>query len=545
MIPSINGSIQCKEKHFLFPITQLNYYNADNLPWIEDVVSVLEERLQKIETYAELKANKAENAGHVSLIFSLVPHFSGGAYRLIIAPTYISIEMGEEEGAAQALTTLYWKIREEKGRLSCEEITDSPRYQYRGFMMDCSRHFFPVSAVKEMIEQATLRKLNRLHWHLSDDQGYRIESKQYPLLNTIGSWRKEPEDPHYGGYYRQEEIRDIVAYAKARGMEIIPEIDLPGHVSAMVAAYPQLSCQETPQEVPSNFGIHERILCAGKEQTLTFVKNLLDEVCALFPYPYFHIGGDEAPKNEWKNCPHCQEKMKQLGLKNEEALQAWFTEELMSFLKNQGKTGIAWNETLKSGTLTEDAIIQYWAEEGADAGYCDKAFENDRKCIYSFSAYLYLDTMPALNPLRKVYGFREHVNSGKLIPQKNILGWEGTLWAEQIPDLKRLQEMAFPRLLAIAEQSWNGTLSYTDFCKSCRQEIEYLKQDHVYSLSIEEADPHGEKQIQAVIEAWRPMVVAVKGSEKYESVIREIICSKLKGSFEEDEIEDLKRRLFA
>ena len=386
----------------------------------KELFAVLENRLKTVPTLEntifhfssedKVSSGEADNSTAETVVISLVEDtaLAPEAYRLTISEEQAVVAASGDPGHIQGLTTLYQLLLEGNGSCPCQEIADAPLYGYRGFHMDCSRHFFDKETVLLMIELASRVKMNRLHWHISDDQGYRLESRRFPKLNSIGSWRTEPDGSRYGGYYTMEEVAEIVSYARARGIEIVPEIDMPGHVSAILAAYPELSCSGEPLEVPSMYGIHKRILCVGKEQTMDFVKELLAEVASLFPFPYFHIGGDEAPKDEWKTCESCQRKMKELGLTDEEDLQAHFTAEIANFLKTLGKTAICWNDALKSSLIPADVVCQYWDEEGEDPAYCtkDAAFAK-RKWIYSFTGAFYFDYTPELTPMRR------HISSNR------------------------------------------------------------------------------------------------------------------------------------
>ncbi len=470
-------------------------------------------------------------------------------YCLRIAPDHIDIDAADREGAIWALTTLFELLRENGGEtLPCGEITDAPDLHWRGFLLDSCRHFFPVETVKSMIEQCSLRKINRLHWHLSDDQGFRIESKKYPKLNSHSSWWINPDGSRYGGYYTQEELRDVVAFARARGVEVVPEIDMPGHVTAIVSAYPELSCSGQPADVPSMGGIHPRIFCAGKDETIAFAKDLIDEVLPIFPFPYFHIGGDEAPKGEWEACPHCQARMRALGLADEEELQAWFTEELTAHLASRGKTAIGWNEILKSGKVSEQTVVQYWAEEGEEDNYCGAAFDTGRKCVYTNSAFLYLDSIPALLPLRKVYQVKPVVKAGTTVPADSLLGMECPLWAEMIETKERLEQMAFPRIFAMVQRAWGSAPAYEAFVEDVENEMKLLDADGIAHFTLEEADISGRAQLDAVSAIWKPYIDGVKAvggeaEEKYMPVFRMLLSTKLEGQMPVDVLKAFFREI--
>ncbi len=249
------------------------------------------------------------------------------------------------------------------------EYLFSMKYQYRGLSLDVSRHFFDVPEIKKLLRLMNRLEMNELHLHLSDDQGYRLESVIFPELNRIGSFRKENDGSVYGGYYTWEQVDDLVSYADSLQIEIVPEIDLPGHTTALIAAYPELSCSGEPVATVNHGGVFTHILCAGKEEALSFCLKLLDEVEPHFPGRYFHIGGDEAPKTEWKKCPCCQRRIKELGLKDEEELQGWLTDQLSSYLEGKGKIVIGWNDGFTPENPNTGRICQYWNEEGPSKLY--------------------------------------------------------------------------------------------------------------------------------------------------------------------------------
>lgn len=541
MIPKITGSETYTGVKFLFPNDRIGVVGH------LDFVEVLLHRLRSVKGYESISLAK-EN-GKITISTSVKPFLENEEYELSLHAEQIIINAGSEAGIAHALTTLYWLIRKNDGWLPEGKIQDAPKLAHRGFLFDPCRHFFDVETAKSLIEQASLRKLNRMHWHLSDDQGYRIESQRFPKLNTVGSTRIEVSGNTTGGYYTFDEIKEVVAFAKVRGMEIIPEIDVPGHVTAMIAAYPTLSCSGEPAVVSNGAGVHARILCAGKDETMSFIKSLLDEVIPLFPYRYFHIGGDEVPKTEWERCPHCQSRIREHNLLGEEALQGWFTLEISRYLESKGKTAICWNDILRAENVKDDIIIQYWDEENVtcpEDSYCSRAFQQNRKCIFSNAPFLYLDYEPSLLPLRKVYGTEPILRTGERIPEKNLLGMECALWSERILDRNRLEQMAFPRLFALAERTWSVCDSYESFKKRCIEEIRHLQEDDVSYFTMEEADICGSAQKQAIISAWKPSVESAKayGMAGYIPVIRRLISEKLNDQFPPDELQELLRDIF-
>ena len=374
--------------------------------------------------------------------------FSKEGYQLTVNESLITIHASTELGVMWALTTLVSLV--EGKEIPCVSIEDSPRYPHRALSLDCARHFFAVEEVKKVIEEISLAKMNTLHWHLSDDQGWRIESKKFPKLNTTSEQ-----------YYTQAQIQEVVEFARIRGVEIIPEIDIPGHTSAILAAYPQYSCFEKKVKLATAGGIYPVILCAGKDETFTFLEQLFDEILPLFPSERFHIGGDEAPKTEWNKCPKCQERMKKLGLTTLEDLQGYFTARVIKILKNHGKQPICWNDTLLASNVPKDIQVQYWTLQHRVS--MQKFVESGGRWIYSDMFEIYLDYPYSMTNLKKVYETQAHLGKKSFEGSSGFEGYEGCLWAEHITDAKRLENLLFPRIYALAELNWCGKRDYSDF----------------------------------------------------------------------------------
>lgn len=425
-------------------------------------------------------------------------------YRLTVEPGKITLASWDENGAYYGAQTLFQLIREHGNALPCGVYEDAPRFRYRGFMIDSGRHFFPLDEVKKMVDQCAKLKLNVLHWHLSEDQGFRIESKKFPKLNEVSSWRTEVDGSRYGGYYTQEEIKELVKYAGERYMEVIPEIDLPGHTTAIVSAFPELSCSGEPVDVPCTWGIFPRILCGGNEKVYSFLEELLGEVCSLFPSQWFHIGGDEAPKSEWEKCPKCQAEMKKQGLENEEELQAAFTARLADILEKNGKAIIGWNEILASGKVKDSAVAQYWTNQGAE--YSAREIPKGRKFIFSNSNSFYFDYDPSLITLEGAYAYEPNIPGGEAIKPEQVLGLEAPLWSERIETPERLEFMAFPRLAALAENAWSHKRDYPDFLERLKAYEPVWKEQGVNAQPVEEAagfDPAASaKAVYKQVRAW-------------------------------------------
>ena len=369
-------------------------------------------------------------------------------YCLHISETGVVIRASSENGVVWALTTV--AILAENQKLPCCVVEDAPRYPHRGLNLDCARHFFPADEVKKVIEEISLAKMNVLHWHLSDDQGWRIESKRFPRLQEIS-----------GQFFTQEEIREIVEYARVRGVEIIPEIDLPGHTSSILAAYPMYSCSGKEISLATGGGIYPVILCPGKEETFSFVRELLEEILPLFQGKRFHIGGDEAPKSEWKKCPDCARRMEEQGIGDFEGLQGYFTCRVVEILKEYGKQPICWNEILMSENWTKDMQIQYWTLQHRNT--MEKFAQAGGHWIYSDMFELYFDYPYSMTPMKKVYKTIPHLGKHQVSDNEGLLGLEACLWSEHIKESEQLEKLLFPRIYALAELGWCGMRNYREF----------------------------------------------------------------------------------
>lgn len=335
--------------------------------------------------------------------------------------------------------------------LPCLRITDQPRFAWRGLLLDCCRHFMSKDYVKHVIDALAYHKLNRLHWHLTEDQGWRIEIKAFPRLTQVGAWRGEGAERH-GGFYTQADIREIVAYARERYITVVPEIEMPGHCTAALAAYPEFSCTGGPFEVTARWGVFDDVYCAGNDATFRFLEKVLDEVAALFPGEYIHIGADECPKTRWQACPKCQARITAEGLKDEAELQSWFIRRIAAYLRGKEKRVTGWDEIMEGG-LAEGVTVQYWrgwlgeriVTEAAAAG-------ND--VIVSPTSHCYIDYPWSVIDLAKIYSL-EPVPAG--MPPEHaarVLGGEANMWAEYAPQ-PAVDGKVFPRLAGLAEVLWS------------------------------------------------------------------------------------------
>lgn len=353
--------------------------------------------------------------------------------------------------------------------IPCMEITDAPQFAHRGMHLDVCRHFFSKEVVEQYIDLMARLKMNVFHWHLTDDQGWRIEIKKYPRLTEVGGWCTQKDGWKTGGFYTQDEIKEIVAYAAERFITIIPEIELPGHSSAAIAAYPFLSCTpHEPKAVPTTWGIKKDIYCPS-DSTFNFLKDVLTEVCALFPGRYIHLGGDEAPKDAWKKSEVAQALIKKENLKNEEELQHFFLKKMEDYLATKGKRCIGWGEIVKGG-LSDSVVVMSWLDKNAGVA----ALAHGNSVIMTPRTFCYFDYPQTIKdkkkawwmlylPLRKVYKFDPlpgHLSAEK---RKLVLGGQANVWTEYIPDEKQLYHQVMPRLAAMAEALWTKDKSFSDF----------------------------------------------------------------------------------
>ena len=388
------------------------------------------------------------------------------------------------------------------------KIADAPRFAYRGMHLDVARHFFSVDEVKRYIDVMAIHKLNTLHWHLTDDQGWRIEIKRYPELTAVGSIRKATvvrkewgtyDGTPYGGFYTQDEIRDVVKYAADRGVTVIPEIDLPGHMLAALTAYPELGCTGGPYEVWGRWGVADDVLCPGREKTFEFLEGVLTEVMELFPSEYIHIGGDECPKVRWEKCPRCQAKIRQLGLKDdgehtaEHYLQSYVTDRIGKFLAQHGRRIIGWDEILE-GRAPSDAVVMSW--RGSEGGIAAAKLGHD--VIMTPNSHFYFDYYQSLDtdaepfgiggyiPMEQVYSYDPAFPELTPEQQKHILGVQANLWTEYVLSDEHLEYMLLPRLAALSEVQWclPETKDWNRFIGSFRMDEIYSQMGYEFAKHI-------------------------------------------------------------
>jgi hexosaminidase len=462
-----------------------------------EVEAIANEFITRLLLTSGLTLKQIENASSSAIKFVIAEGFPKEGYKLSVTSGGITITASEPNGFFYAVQTIYQLLPVEiygketakyaDWSIPAVEIEDAPRFAYRGLMLDVCRHFSSTDYIYKFIDMLAMHKMNTFHWHLTDDQGWRIEIKKYPKLTEIGSKRKETLVDYYytnyppifdgeehGGYYTQEQIKDIVAYAASKYITVIPEIELPGHASAAIVAYPELSCMpDAKHEVAQMWGVFDDVF-APTETTFKFLENVMDEVIELFPSPYIHIGGDECPKTAWKNSAQCQALIRELGLKDdakpntvdgvkhtkEDKLQSYFITRIEKYLNSKGRNIIGWDEILEGG-LAPNATVMSW--RGVQGGI--NAAKTGHDAIMTPNPYIYLDhyqedpefaptTIGGYSTLKKVYHYNPVPNDADELVKKHVIGLQGNIWTEYIQTDERRDYQAFPRGVAIAETGW-------------------------------------------------------------------------------------------
>lgn len=453
--------------------------------WADDEVSTEIQSLFSSE-FGLTNSDVPEKAIHLIVSSGINPE----GYKLIIEKNEIKVFSSDAAGFFYALQSIKQLVDTKEGivHLPKVKIDDYPRFKWRGLHLDVSRHFFGVKKVKEILDWMAYYKLNKFHWHLVDDQGWRIEIKKYPKLTEVGSTRIETDGSiRFPEYYTQDEIKEIVAYATERYIEIIPEIELPGHVTSALAAYPEFSCTQKTIPVGNTWGVFNDVYCAGNEEVFCFLEDVFTEVCELFPGKYIHVGGDECPKENWQSCAKCQQRIKDENLKNEAELQSYFIERISGFLHSKQKTVIAWDEIME-GYTPEDAVIMSW--HGTECG--EIAVMNGKPAVMTPSSHLYFNkyqgdmeseplAMTGFIPLKKVYDLKP-MPEGLSKEQENlVLGVQACLWTEHIEKESQLDYMLMPRLQALAEIAWTNKeqKDWHDFKKRLKEHYQILAEQEV------------------------------------------------------------------
>jgi len=374
-------------------------------------------------------------------------------YQLTIDDFGITIKASDADGFYYAKVTL--QNLKDMGDLPNCEVLDYPKYFYRGYMLDCARHYHSIDSIKRVIDAVAKFKINVFHWHLTDDQGWRVQVDKYPLLTESASYRADTRGDGIPvhGYYTKAEMKEIVEYCKGYHMEVLPEFDIPGHTAAAISAYPYLDCFGSQIDVKNSFGIHPEVLCAGKESSVEFCKDVLKEMFEIFPFNLIHLGGDEALRLHWLDCPKCQQVMEREGLKDEDELQAYFMAKIADYCLENGKTVINWNDGMVGENVHESIIVHYWQGAPVNKEAAIREINRGKKGIISPFFSYYLDYPYGLTSLKKAFSLNP-VIEGVEKPE-NIMGVEAPLWCEYVKCDDDIDRQTFPRVLAVAERGWS------------------------------------------------------------------------------------------
>jgi len=425
-----------------------------------------------------------ESAKEASLQLVRDKTFAAEEYEIAINSN-IKITAATEKGVIWALATLFLGTKDNSHK--CGRLHEQPKYAHRGFHLDSSRNFISVETIKSILDAAGLAKINVFHWHLTDDQGWRLESTQYPLLTKDGP------------FYTKEEVRQVVSFAQKCGIDIIPEINVPGHTSAVLAAYPQLGCFNKEVPVQTGAGIFPIILCGGKDEALTFIKDILTETAELFPGEFIHVGGDEAPKTEWEKCPHCAARMAENDILDLNDLQGWLLSQTTEHLKKLGKRAICWNDGFTKRNFADNVVIQQWKDEVSE-NLTLQHWQKGGEVIFSDVLYCYFDYSIAVISLKKVYNYFPKSQKTNCADAKNTRGIECCLWTENFKTPEQLGKELFPRLFAIAERGWSNHSNYANFEQNLITLLSYLDKNNVSYTSLANANPKGKARRQGIEE---------------------------------------------
>lgn len=501
------ASIQQGEGHFLL--------NADTvlvaLGNAQTIASLLNIYLQPSTGFPlPLRSEVQDNAIILELHDSTD---NPGAYGLEVSTTAIKIEAGDPAGLLYGVQTLRQLlpvsamsdelVSDALWEIPAVSIADAPRFSWRGLHLDVARHFFDVDFIKKFIDVMAFYKFNIFHWHLTEDQGWRIEIKQYPELTTIGSNRAEtplPSNRHqgdgkpYGGFYTQDEIREVVAYATARQITVVPEIEMPGHAVAALTSYPNLGCVGEGYQVRTTWGIAKDVFCAGSEEVFTFLENVLTEVLDLFPSEFIHIGGDECPKDRWQECPGCQARIKAEGLADEHELQSYFIQRIEKWLNAHGRRLIGWDEILEGGLAPNATVMSWRGSQGgidaANAGH-DVVMSPNTHCYFDYFQSEDTDAEPSAIggylPVERVYMFNPIPEDIDPTKAHHILGGQGNIWTEYIPTSEQVEYMAYPRSIALSEVIWSYP-EQRDFPEFRSRLNEHLKRLEIMGVNYRKLD---------------------------------------------------------
>ena len=493
---------------------------------------------------------KVSGISESGIVLGIDPALRAEAYSLDIGQGRVAVTGGSPSGLFYGLQSLRQLISQYGMRLPAVHVEDEPCFAYRGAMLDCCRHFFTVDEIKTFIDILALHKLNRFHWHLTDDQGWRIEIRHYPELTKVGSRRAETvlgrntniyDGIPSGGYYTQRQIRDVVAYAAERFITVIPEIEMPGHASAALAAYPWLGCAGEGYIVRTRWGVFPEVYCAGKDSTFEFMENVLAEVCELFPSEYIHIGGDEADKASWATCPRCRTRMRQEGLEDVDGLQSYLVHRVEVFLNGKGRRLLGWDEILQGG-LAPDATVMSW--RGSEGGIA--AARAGHQAVMTPNSYCYLDYCqddPTREPaaaaafvtLEKAYSLDPAPDSLGVDVVPMILGVQGNLWCEHVPTGEHAEHMIWPRLMAIAEVGWSlpERKDYDDFHARVLDAVAWMQERGYHPFDQKNAVGDRPESIEPVLclSTGKPVVYHTPYSPKYAAVGDGSLTDGLRGDW--------------
>ncbi|TYP75841.1 beta-N-acetylhexosaminidase [Aquimarina intermedia] len=484
--------------------TKLVYTNAQN----NAIASLLKLELKKT-TGLVLETFKSDTLDKNVVALTIDEQLPGSdeSYTLTITSKNIIITAKKDNGLFYGMKSFLQLLENCTTKKSLTlpnvSITDAPRFPWRGMHLDVSSHFFSVPFIKKQLDILAQLKINKFHWHLTDDQGWRIEIKKYPKLTEIGSARKNYDGTTHRGFYTQEDIKEVVAYAKERFIDVVPEIDTPGHAMAILAAYPEFACQHGNYQVRNLWGVESKILCAGKEVTFQFIDDVFKEITTLFPYEYIHMGGDEVPKTKWTNCGRCQKRIEAHSLDEEAGLQSYFMSRVEGLLKKYNKKMIGWDEILVGG-ITSTTTIMSW--QGEDGGI--KAANSGHDVIMTPISYTYFNFHqgdPVVEPLafggnislQKVYNYDPIPSTIDKNKRKHILGVQGNMWTEYASNEETVEYLAYPRIVALAETAWSSKENrvYTSFLKRLKKFYPVLDRADVnYHIPLPEG-PDADKLI--------------------------------------------------
>lgn len=480
LLPMPNGDITRSNGEFSIPHRLIINVDAAYAPLFE----VFERRILK-----KCKLSTVFSTDNANIVFEkiITSETRLNWHRICVEPSVIKVNYADENSLVSALVTLFLLMQDAvflNKPIACVSFEDYAKYPHRGMHLDTARHYFEPAEIKKIIEQLSLLKMNVLHWHFADDQAWRIEIKAYPNLTSDCGDK----------FYTQNEVLDIVDFALKRGVKIIPEIEIPGHNSAAIAVYPHLSCKGEQIEPATCGGIYKIILCAGKAEVYAFIEKVLDEITSMFPSDIIHLGGDEAPKDEWQKCPLCLEKLKEVGVISYENLQGYMINYAKKHLEDKGRKVICWNECLKAQNLDKDIYVQYWVEMGGQS-YCAPRVKKDIKVILSNLSAFYFDYPHSVIPLKKTYEYTPKIKNIDFSASENVIGLEGALWTERIETNEQLEYMMFPRVIAVSERAWSYKQDYTSFKIRLNHYYNFLKKANINVAPLALADVRGTKRI--------------------------------------------------